>query len=146
VSRISGAGRWIIASKEARVLDWLKRTLSPRRAASRLQPESGYVVTIDETGVRCQRPSGDMESVTWDDLDAVLVETNDTGPWGADVVWLLLGSNGSSGCVIPQGATGEQALLARLQSLPGFDNEQLIAAMSCTENQKFLCWRRPAAS
>jgi hypothetical protein len=62
------------------------------------------------------------------------------------VWWLLSGVNGASGCVIPQGATGEQALLAKLQSLPGFDNEQLITAMSCTDNQKFLCWRRPAAS
>ena len=79
-------------------------------------------------------------------LDAVVVETNDTGPWDADVLWLLFGAGGSSGCVIPQGATGERELLGRLQSLPGFDNERLIAAMSCTDNQQFVCWRRAAAS
>ena len=128
------------------MFDWLKRMCSPQHAASRLQPESQFVVTVDDKGVCCQRPSGDTESVTWDDLDAVIVETNDTGPWGADVLWLLIGDNGSSGCVIPQGATGEPALLAKLQSLPGFDNEQLIAAMSSFGNQKFLCWRRSAAS
>ena len=128
------------------MLDWLKRMFSPGNVPSRLQPESQYVITVNENEVRCQRPSGETESVTWDDLDAVIVETNDTGPWGADVLWLLFGKNGSSGCVIPQGATGEQTLLNKLQSLPGFDNEQLIAAMSCTDNQKFLCWRRPAAS
>jgi hypothetical protein len=128
------------------VFDRLKRMFSPPQVAPRLQMESRYVVTVDEKEVRCRRPSGETESVTWDDLDGVIVETNDTGPWGADVWWLLFGVNGASGCVIPQGATGEQALLSKLQSLPGFDNEQLIAAMSCTDNQKFLCWTRTAAS
>lgn len=117
-----------------------------RGAPSRLQPESRFIVTVDDKGVRCQRPSGETETVLWDDLEAVIIETNDTGPWGADVLWVLLGRDGAGGCVIPQGATGEDALLGKLQSLPAFDNEQLIAAMSCTDNQKFLCWRRPAAS
>lgn len=128
------------------MFNWFRRTFLPRRASLRLQPESQFVVTIEETRIVCRCPSGETESVAWNDLDAVIVETNDTGPWGADVWWLLLGPAGSGGCAIPQGATGEEALLTALQSLPGFDNEQLIAAMSCTENQKFLCWKRPAVS
>jgi hypothetical protein len=131
---------------------WLKRLFSskptpPRApAGSRLQPESRFVVTVDERHVVCRRPSGEEEIVTWHDLDAVIVETNDTGPWGVDVWWLLVSRDGLTGCAIPQGATGEEALLEALQSLPGFDNENLIAAMSCTDNRKFLCWRRSAAS
>ena len=124
----------------------LKRMLSPLQAPSELQKESRYIVTVDEKEIRCLRPSGETESVAWDDLDSVIVETNDTGPWGMDVWWLLLGVNGASGCSIPQGATGDQALLRKLQALPGFDNEQFIAAMSCADNQRFLCWTRPATS
>jgi hypothetical protein len=62
------------------MLDWLKRLFPAKHPASRVQPESRFVVTVDESGVRCLRPSGETESVTWDDLDAVIIETNDTGP------------------------------------------------------------------
>jgi hypothetical protein len=111
-------------------------------SAPSLRPESNFVVTVDDRRIVCRHPSGDEKAVAWDDLDTVVIETNDTGPWGADVWWLLLGRDGSH-CAIPQGASGEAALLDRLQALPGFDNTPFIAAMGCTENRRFLCWRRP---
>jgi hypothetical protein len=43
---------------------------------------------------------------------------------------------------VPQGATGERALLERLQELPGFDDRAVIDAMSATARQRFLCWER----
>jgi hypothetical protein len=101
---------------------------------------SACVVTVSEEGVSCTRPSGLVESVAWDDLQAVVVETNDLGPFLPDVFWVLAGRNG--GCVVPQGATGGDRLLEMLQALPGFDNEQFIAAMGSTSNQTFVCWRR----
>jgi hypothetical protein len=112
--------------------------------ADNLLPEKLYVVTISETEVCCRAPSGETACVTWDGLGAVLIETDDTGPWGMDFLWMLLGEH--DGCVIPQGATGEAALLERLQALPGFDNEAVIAANSCVENQRFLCWQRGSPS
>ena len=108
----------------------------------RLEPECRYVVTIDDRRVTCRHPSGREDEIAWDELDEVIVETNDTGPWGTDVFWVLLGHKSRTGCVIPQGATGERELLGALQRLPGFDNKQLIAAMTCTENRAFHCWRR----
>ncbi|MCA9075570.1 MAG: hypothetical protein KDA93_11095 [Planctomycetaceae bacterium] len=118
----------------------LRRLFGNGGDRQRLQPEASFVVTCDEESVVCQRPNGDKKQVRWDDLRAVLIETNDTGPWGTDVYWLLVGRDAQSGCVVPQGATGEEALLTQLQQLPGFDNEALIEAMGSTENQKFLCW------
>jgi hypothetical protein len=124
----------------------LKPTLSQPEPA-RLRPdESQYVVIVDERRVVCRRPSGEEDAVAWDSLDAVLVETNDSGPWGADVWWILVGRDGRSGCAIPQGATGEKPLFDALQALPGFDNEALIAAMTCAEDKRFLCWRRPGSA
>ncbi|MDQ3813865.1 MAG: hypothetical protein M3347_07920, partial [Armatimonadota bacterium] len=67
-----------------------------------LDPESRYIVTVSETEVSCQHPDGLIETVRWDDLRAVVIETNDSGPWLADVWWILVGTQ--SGCVIPQGA------------------------------------------
>ena len=108
----------------------------------RLQKESRFIVTVDDKEVICRHPDGRVDRVTWADLDTVILETNDTGPWGIDVLWVLLGQRSHTGCVIPQGVTGEQRLLDALQRLPGFDNGQAIAAMSCTDNRSFLCWRR----
>ncbi len=108
-----------------------------------MYPEQSVVVTITERDITCRRPGGVVESVTWDDLQAVLIETTDTGPFAPDVFWILVGKQG--GCVIPQGATGEQDLLGRLQALDGFDNETLIQAMASCENQRFLCWQKKAA-
>lgn len=105
-----------------------------------LMPESKFIVSINNEGISCQRPDGAVESVLWADLRAVLIETNDEGPFACDVMWVLVGKTG--GCVIPQGATGEQELLARLQELPGFRNEAVIQAMGCADNARFLCWRR----
>ena len=111
-----------------------KESLSPE-----LLPESQYVVTVTEEGVSVRRPDGEVESVTWQDLRGVLLETTDQGPFVPDVFWVLVGTE--SGCVIPQGAIGESELLKRLQNLPGFDNEQVIQASCSADNAKFLCWK-----
>lgn len=108
-----------------------------------LYPEFNFKVHVTDERIRVVRPDGKEESVTWNALKAVVVETNDTGPWGTDVLWLLIGEELKSGCVIPQGADGEKELLNRLQALPGFDNEALIEAMGSASNRKFLCWERP---
>jgi len=128
------------------MLDALRRLFTRPAPAARpaaLYPESLHVVTTDTAGVACRHPDGQVESIAWDDLDAVVVETNDTGPFGTDVLWLLVGKAGRGGCVVPQGATGERELLDALFRLPGFDSEQFIAAMACTEDRTFVCWRRP---
>src|SRR6185436_9773582 len=93
-------------------------------------PESAFRVTLSESEVTCRRPNGEMETVAWNKLQAVLIETTDTGPLATDVFWILVGED--SGCVIPQGATGEAELLAKLQSLPNFDNAAVIEAMTST--------------
>ena len=90
----------------------------------------------------CERPDGTVERVGWDDLQKVEVVTTGDGPFAPDVFWVLHGRNG--GCAIPQGATGDRHVLERLQALPGFDNEAVIAAMSSTSARRFLCWERTA--
>jgi len=109
---------------------------------SKLLPESKFIVEVTETGIINHRPEGKTEAVLFSDLAAVIIETNDTGPWGSDVWWLLLGKDLQSGCVYPGGATGEREALIALQHLPGFDNEALIQAMGSCNNAKFLCWRQ----
>jgi hypothetical protein len=123
---------------------FLKRSHStPPSSAARLMPESKFAVTVDEQEIRCRRPDGRAESVRFDELRVIIIETNDTGPLGTDVWWILAGdAENRSGCVVPGGATGEREMLEALQRLPGFDNRALIDAMSSMENRRFLCWKR----
>jgi hypothetical protein len=88
------------------------------------------------------RPDGVQETIRWDDLAEVGIITTDEGPWAEDVFWLLIGSDGKSGCAVPQGAEGSKVLLEALQKLPGFDNEAVIKAMGSTSNAKFTCWKK----
>ena len=102
--------------------------------------ESQCVVTTSDTQVACTRPGGKVESIRWDDLKLVVIETTDEGPFASDVFWRLTGDK--TGCVVPMGAVGEDELIRRLQALPGFDNEAFVDAMSSAGNAKFICWRR----
>jgi hypothetical protein len=81
---------------------------------TKLIPESLFIVEVSDAGVSCSRPDQKVESVTWDDLQCVEIVNTDEGPFFPDVFWVLHGSE--SGCVIPQGATGEEQLLERLKS------------------------------
>ncbi len=107
-----------------------------------LLPESRFVVRLSDSEVICERPDGKVERVGWADLQKVEVVTTGDGPFAPDVFWVLHAS--STGCAIPQGATGEKELLERLQALPGFDNGAVIEAMSSTSDRRFLCWQKAA--
>lgn len=103
--------------------------------------ESAFVVRLEDGAIVSRRPDGTCERVALSALAAVLIETDDSGPWGTDLWWILAGADGT-GCIYPGGADGEQEILALLQALPGFDNAALIAAMTSTSNERFLCWKR----
>lgn len=103
-------------------------------------PEAKFVVTVTESEIINQRPNGRVERALLADLKCVAIQTNDSGPLGSDIWWILAGSQGN-GCMIPSGCTGEDKLLAALQRLPGFDNEEFIRAMASVSNQTFVCWK-----
>jgi len=99
--------------------------------------------TFDGLGVTYTAPDGVARQVAWPDLRAVEIATDDSGPFAEDVFWVLHGVGVA--LVIPQSAGGSDALLTRLQQLPGFDNGAVIAAMSSASTKRFLCWERGRA-
>ena len=102
-------------------------------------------VSFTDDAITRIRPDGIVESIRWDVLCEVGILTTDDGPLQEDVFFLLIASDGKSGCVVPQGAEGCDHLLERLQKLPGFDNEAVIKAMGSTAHAKFVCWKRSGA-
>jgi len=98
-------------------------------------------VFIDDRVVRRELGDGKIEEVAWEDLVEVQIVTTDEGPFVDDVFFLLAGRDGTGVCV-PQGAPGSEPLLDRLQHLPNFDNDQVIQAMMCSQNARFVCWKK----
>lgn len=103
------------------------------------------VVAVDETGIERQAAGGTRESIRWDQLDRVFIATTDEGPVNDDVFWVFIDESGSGGCAVPASAEGFEALLDRVQQLPGFDNQKVIDAMGSTENARFDVWQRQTA-
>jgi hypothetical protein len=90
-----------------RMLDWWARRREAQRAA--LLHESAVAVETTRRGVVVRYPDGNVQSIEWDALERIVVETNDSGPLDTDVWWILEG--GGARCTYPGGATGEQLAL-----------------------------------
>ncbi len=99
-------------------------------------------ITVDEDGVRRHLADGTEESVSWPDLAEVAIRTTPEGPWKEDVFFLLMRAGGG-GCAVPAGDPAADDLMGRLQSLPEFDNDAFIEAMTTTEDGLFVVWQRP---
>lgn len=103
--------------------------------------ERQVIVRLNEEGVSAAYPDGTIQAIAWSAVERIAIETNDSGPWGADVWWLLEGERGR--CTYPQGATGDPEALAECQKrFPGFSDTKVIEAMGCTSNARFVCWER----
>lgn len=124
------------------MLKWLRKILEKRRES--VQCERAIVVSDADGVITATYPNGDRLCVAWDDLTAIEVHTNDSGPWGTDVWWVLRDSDGT--CMYPQGATGDAEMIPKYQTLAGFKDDELIRAMGCTDNRQFLCWARARAA
>lgn len=133
-----GATLWFAGC--AWLAGYIAHRLLPREDSSDLVDASSLVVECEGDVISCSRPDGMTERVAWGDLQRVEIVTTDEGPAVEDVFWLLHGS--TTGCVVPQGATGQKRLLERLQALPHFDNSAVISAMGSTSNKRFLVWSR----
>ena len=114
------------------------------RRQTELNPERLFVVSVGEREISVQKPDGRIEAMPIADLREVAIVTNDSGPVGADVWWLLAGKEARSDCAFPGGSAGERDVLQFVQQLPGFDNIRFIEAMGSTSNAKFVCWSAEA--
>jgi hypothetical protein len=119
-------------------MEWLRKLL-------RLEKPAPPRVMLSDDVIHFSADGTTPVSMAIGDLAAVVIETNDSGPWGDDVVWHLLGRADGSALSVPQSAENFSPLLERLQSLPGFDNEAVIEAMGSTALNAFLCWEADEA-
>ena len=108
--------------------------------AEGIRPESDWKVSMQNETIRITAPDKKVRSIGTDDLTGVAIETNDSGPWGADVWWLMYGRDDQLEYFFPQGATVEGRVLEYLFALSEFDGEQFGLAMRSTQNAVFPVW------
>jgi hypothetical protein len=120
------------------MLRWLRKL----RRAPPPPPEARWLVAVDGESIRITDESGESRAVAKAELAGVAIETNDSGPWAADVWWLLFGAGDALACAFPMGATGEREAMDYLAGLQGFDHGRMIEAMKSTDNMIFPVWRR----
>lgn len=103
-----------------------------------LQP---HRVVFDDSRITFTQANGKQDFLLWQELVEVGILTTSEGPAADDVYWVLMDMQ-KNGFAIPSESIGVKELLARLQELPGFDNEAVVQAMGCSNDAKFLCWNR----
>lgn len=104
--------------------------------------EENYIVEVSESEIRCHRPDGTLDSLSWKNLQRVEVVVDSTEELPA-TFFALHGP--SAALVIPEGATNADELGERLFELPDFDAELFVDSMSAVKSQTFVCWRKETA-
>ncbi|MEL7116669.1 MAG: hypothetical protein AAGP08_13985 [Pseudomonadota bacterium] len=100
------------------------------------------LVEVDERRITYLGPDGG-NSVSIEDLIRVRIDTNDLGPFAADVFWSFTDITGET-LVIPGDAEGVDKLFDALAALPGIDYEKVTAASMSAKPQAFVVWERGA--
>ncbi|RZT43104.1 hypothetical protein [Cupriavidus agavae] len=105
-------------------------TTRHRTAVPQVDPNQPFVVNLYDDRLVVHRPDGQREELAWDALERVVIRVSDREPW-AGKPWLILAGDAESqqGCVVPMAAANFDALLQRLQQLPGFHQQKLDNAM-----------------
>ncbi len=113
------------------MLGWLRKKLvntSPLTLRS-VSFSDGNIVTRDGQGAERKLPPCDLRRV--------VVATDDSGPWGADVVFLLYSNDLDPAAIFPLEATGREGFVEWLSAQPGYQDRELAKAMGSTRVARF---------
>ena len=120
------------------MLDWLRDKLrdwnnSPLAKWS-VRFEGDFIVTSDGSDTTHHLPISQLQKV--------VVRTDDSGPWGADVLYFLFPADPEPKGVFPIEAQGCQEFVKWLSTMPGYRGRELARAMASTDLAKFVVYER----
>ncbi|MBR8388959.1 MULTISPECIES: hypothetical protein [Burkholderia] len=107
--------------------------------------QNGWTVAATDTRIEATDGTGAMRGIALSDLGAIVIETNDQGPFASDVWWILFETNRQFACAFPQDAEGAKAAIDRLLDLPGIDHRKVVDAQTSIQNATFPIWERMAS-
>lgn len=116
------------------MLGWLRKKLVNASPLTRWSVSilDGNIVTSDGNGAERRLPLRDLRRV--------VVATDDSGPWGADVVFLLYSSDPDPAGIFPLEAAGRENFVEWLSAQPGYQGRELAKAMGSTRVARFEVW------
>jgi len=122
---------------------WRTRWRHEHEAALRSVPvpTGGTRVLVDDAGIAIDA-AGPPQRLAWDDIARVHIESVEGGLDTDAVTWVLTPRSGGAPVRVAQTALGADAMIARLQQLPGFRYEPMIQSMITTDATHFLVWER----
>ena len=112
---------------------------APQNTANFKMEEENYIVEISDKEIRCHRPDGTLDSLSWKNLVRVEVVVTHDGEMPG-TFFALHGP--TAALVVPEGAMNADELSERLFTLEGFDADTFVDSMSAQKPQTFLCWQR----
>ncbi len=101
--------------------------------------ESDYIVEVTDKEIRCHRPDGTLESISWKNLRRIEVVVTEDDPLPSTFFTL---HGPTAAVVIPEGATNADELSERLFELEGFNADTFVDSMSAQKADTFVCWER----
>jgi hypothetical protein len=113
------------------MIGWLRKMLvntSPLTLWS-VSFSDGDIVTSDGQGAE--------RKLSLRDLRRVVVATDDSGPLGADVVFMLYSNDPDPAVIFPLEASGRDGFVEWLSAQPGFQDRELAKAMGSTRVARF---------
>ena len=118
------------------MLDRLKQWLFPPSPLAKwsVSVEADEIVTSDGTGTTRRLATGDLMKV--------VVATDDSGPWGADFVYLLYGPEPEPVGIFPIEAEGCLEFVDWMSARPGFNSRELQRATGSTSVARFTVFER----
>ncbi|MFA6210391.1 MAG: hypothetical protein WCT03_01930 [Candidatus Obscuribacterales bacterium] len=90
------------------------------------------------------KPEESEREYLWSSVNHVGILTTSDGPWCEDVYFVIKTDNGT--IMIDQSHAAKIELFEQFARLPGFNYEQVILAMGCTDDAAFNCWERELAA
>ncbi len=113
------------------MLGWLRnKFLNP-------SPLARWTVSLHGGDIVTSDGQGSQRTLPVHDLRRVIVATDDSGPWGADVVFLLYSNGPDPVCLFPLEANGRDDFVTWLAAQPGYRDRELAKAMGSTKVARF---------
>lgn len=105
--------------------------------------EEDWIVGIRNGILSVISPTQKSAEIRFEEIKGIAIETNDSGPFGADVIWHV--SDGKITIHFPMGARGEKEVVEELMKIDSFNYQEMIDAMGSVDNKVFILLNRTEA-
>ena len=114
-----------------------------RKYFERTSPLSQWNVRLHEGDIVTDDGQGTQRTLPISDLQRIIVATDDSGPWGADVVFLLCSDAVDPVGLFPLEAKGCDSFVRWLSTQAGYRDRELAKATGSTRVARFTVFEAP---